>query len=99
MSPPRPEIFRRAARWFLSTAALALAPKCVVCVAAYFGLGAALGLGGPEICGASAGPAVPWATLLAASGVILSVIGLVTRFKCVQARAELETKTPPIEPA
>jgi hypothetical protein len=36
-------------------ALLALAPKCLLCAAAYVGLGAALGLGGPEICGASAG--------------------------------------------
>ena len=34
-------------------ALLALAPKCLLCVAAYAGLGAALGLGGPELCGGS----------------------------------------------
>jgi len=54
-SQPR-ESFRlsRAARWFLPAALLALAPKCLVCVAVYAGLGASLGLGGPEICGARA---------------------------------------------
>jgi hypothetical protein len=30
----------------------ALVPKCLVCAAAYTGLGAALGFGGPELCGA-----------------------------------------------
>ncbi|MBI3884126.1 MAG: hypothetical protein HY302_00085 [Opitutae bacterium] len=39
----------------MPAALLALTPKCVLCVAAYVGLGAALGLGGPELCGGSAG--------------------------------------------
>jgi hypothetical protein len=37
----------------IPAALLTLAPKCVLCVLAYAGLAAALGLGGPEICGAS----------------------------------------------
>ncbi|HEY0864628.1 MAG TPA: hypothetical protein VGD97_11030 [Lacunisphaera sp.] len=48
---PRParEILRG---WLLPAALLAVAPKCLLCVLAYAGLGAALGLGGPELCGA-----------------------------------------------
>ncbi|ATC65001.1 hypothetical protein CMV30_14080 [Nibricoccus aquaticus] len=64
-----PGSFRRsrAVRWLLSAALLALTPKCVVCVAAYLGAGAALGLGGPQWCGPATGasPAVSWMTALA----------------------------------
>ncbi|HEY3756129.1 MAG TPA: hypothetical protein VGL42_08275 [Opitutaceae bacterium] len=65
-------------RW-LSLAAAALVPKCSLCVAAYAGLGALLGLklGGPEYCGGS-----PWqwkcwpirlgAPLIFAGGILLA---------------------------
>jgi hypothetical protein len=68
MSSRRVELPPRSIRWFLPVALLALAPKCVLCVAAYVGLGAALGLGGPELCGATGSP-VPWASSLAWLGV------------------------------
>jgi hypothetical protein len=55
-------IFRRAVGWFLPTALFALMPKCILCVVAYAGLGAALGLGRSEICGAPPGS---WASSLA----------------------------------
>lgn len=48
MSPPRPE---RLQRRLAFAALLALAPKCVLCLLAFAGLGAAVGPGGPEICG------------------------------------------------
>jgi hypothetical protein len=68
--PSRPtESIRRAARWFLPAAALALAPKCLLCAFAYAGLGAAIGLGGPEICGAPAGTPASWVSSLAWLGV------------------------------
>ncbi|HEY8993193.1 MAG TPA: hypothetical protein VIM71_00795 [Lacunisphaera sp.] len=52
--PPRPvEFIRRLCGSLLPAALLAVAPKCVLCLAAYAGIGAVLGLGGPEICGAS----------------------------------------------
>ena|SRR5688572_2760527 len=69
MPSRRTELFRRAVRWSLSAALFALTPKCVLCVITYAGLGAALGLGGPEICGASAGATAPWAISLAWLGV------------------------------
>ncbi|MDB6165851.1 MAG: hypothetical protein JWQ83_991 [Lacunisphaera sp.] len=62
-------------RWLVSGTALALVPKCLLCVAAYAGIGAALGLGGPEICGASGRPLAPgmWGLLpLAVGGIGLA---------------------------
>ena len=61
----RIELSRRVARWLLPAALLALTPKCLLCVLAYVGLGAALGLGGPELCGASVGSPGSWASSLA----------------------------------
>ena len=46
---------QRTARWLAGLALMVAVPKCFLCVLAYAGLGAALGLGGPELCG---GPAV-----------------------------------------
>ena len=43
-----------------AVALLTLAPKCLLCAAAYAGLGAALGVGGPEICGAAPDARVSW---------------------------------------
>lgn len=40
-------------RWLGPAALLAVAPKCILCVLGYAGLGAAIGLGGPELCGAT----------------------------------------------
>ncbi len=67
---PRPEKFR-AVRWLLPAAALTLTPKCLLCLLAYAGLGAALRLGGPEICGAPGGSPDSWAS----SVVLLGVAG------------------------
>lgn len=62
-----PENLRRrpagARGWLIPAALLALAPKCALCILAYAGLGTALGLGGPEICG-DAGTDSSWATVL-----------------------------------
>lgn len=78
MSSPRTEFFpsspssraTRAVRWLLPAALLAFVPKCMLCVMAYAGLGAALGLGGPEICGAPAGSPGSWVSSLAWLGVV-----------------------------
>ena len=45
MNPPRPrfEFAQPVRRWLLPATLLAMAPKCVLCVAAYLGLGANLG--------------------------------------------------------
>jgi hypothetical protein len=50
----RQPLVKRARRWLLPAALLALVPKCVLCLLAYTGLGIALGLGGPELCGGTA---------------------------------------------
>jgi MYXO-CTERM domain-containing protein len=52
MPPPPADCLRWARGWLVPVALLAIAPKCVVCLIAYAGIGTALGLGGPELCGA-----------------------------------------------
>jgi len=52
----RAEFLRRPFRSLAPVALFALVPKCAVCVLAYAGVGAALGLGGPEICGGTLQP-------------------------------------------
>lgn len=52
MSPRLAELCRRPWRGIAALAFIAVVPKCVACLAAYVGLGAMLGLGGPELCGA-----------------------------------------------
>lgn len=83
MSPPRAEFpppsrVNGAVRWLLPAALLALVPKCVLCVLAYAGLGAALGFGGPEICGGPTATDSPdmWASSLAWAGAALGVFAL-----------------------
>src|ERR1035438_1651125 len=70
------EILRRPFRPLASVALLTLAPKCVVCVLAYAGIGAVLGLRGPEICGATVGSRGSWVSPLAVFGVALGIVGL-----------------------
>ena len=67
------EIRRRPVRSLGPVALLALAPKCALCVLAYAGLGAALGLGPTELCGASTGSPGGWAPSLALSGLALGI--------------------------
>jgi hypothetical protein len=78
---------RRAAGWFLPAALFALMPKCLLCVVAYAGLGAALGLGRSEICGAPAGSPGSWASSLAWLGVAggLGTIGFLVSCRCVRS--------------
>jgi len=69
-------------RWLLPAALLVAVPKCLLCVLAYAGLGTALGLGGPELCGGATGATgAGWAVaLLAATLAGWLVPGLVRRF-------------------
>jgi len=76
------EIIRRPRRTLAPVAFLALAPKCVVCVLAYGGIGAALGLGGPELCGAPASSPDAWASWLLMPGAALGFIALRPRRWC-----------------
>ena len=74
----------RAVRWLLPTALLALTPKCLLCIAAYAGLGAALGFGGPEMCGAPNTTPMSWVSLVALFGIDLGVVGILVgrRARC-----------------
>jgi len=77
MPSPHPKSSHRAVRWLLPAAALALAPKCLLCVLAYTGLATALGLAGPELCGAPANSHA-WTTSLALLGFACSTGCLLT---------------------
>jgi hypothetical protein len=65
----------------ISAAILALVPKCALCLLAYVGLGAALGLTGPELCGApasSVGHSLAW---LPALGLAVGTAGFIVARK------------------
>jgi hypothetical protein len=72
---------RRAARWLLPAALLAVTPKCVLCVAAYAGLGTALGWGGAELCGGSSGTPISLITSVAWLGTVglLGILAVLRR--------------------
>ncbi|MCX6955838.1 MAG: hypothetical protein NTV51_27150 [Verrucomicrobia bacterium] len=83
MSPPRTSLPRRTVRWVVPAALLALAPKCLVCLLGYAGLGAALGLAGPELCGAPESSLTP---SMVALGVAGTALGLGTGWTVVRLR-------------
>jgi hypothetical protein len=66
------DVLRRPLRPLASAAAVALAPKCTLCVLAYAGVGAAFGLRGPEICGAAGSQDGPWRMEVALAGLALA---------------------------
>jgi hypothetical protein len=70
--------FRQPFRPLAAVSVLALAPKCVLCLAAYAGLGALLGIRSREMCG-SAGPGWPWGEALAGAALAVGVVGSVVR--------------------
>ncbi len=76
LSPQRTDTVRGWLRWVSAAALFALAPKCLVCLVAYAGLGAALGLklGGPEFCGAPASPLTAVLPLLALAGAAVGIV-------------------------
>lgn len=76
----RAEQARRSLRWGAAALALAVAPKCLLCLAAYAGIGTFLGvkLAGPEFCGAPAGPTGEAKVWFAAIGAILGVLVLLS---------------------
>ena len=61
----RPACERRIVRWLLPVTLFAAAPKCLLCLVVYTGLGVALGLGGPELCGAPVPSSQSWVTTCA----------------------------------
>jgi len=60
MPPPA----NAARRWVVPAMLLALAPKCALCLVGYAGLATALGVTGPQLCGAPAASATPWHWLI-----------------------------------
>ncbi|HEY5551867.1 MAG TPA: hypothetical protein VIK52_08260 [Opitutaceae bacterium] len=71
LSRPRENLRRRLPRarsWLIPAALLALTPKCIACVLGYAGLGAMLGLGGPELCGTSGNHSGLWIAFLIPAG-------------------------------
>jgi hypothetical protein len=70
------ESLRRPLRPLASVALVALAPKCMVCVLAYAGIGAVFGLRGPEICGAAASGGL-WTSSPAQIGLAVGIVGSV----------------------
>ncbi len=82
-------------RWFGAVALFALAPKCLLCVAAYVGLGATWGISGREICGGAASPLAVWVPGLALLAATLGCLGLLAarRFPAATAsRCDIEPK-------
>ncbi len=79
----------------MPAAFLALAPKCALCLLAYAGLGTALGLGGPEICGATNDSSGHWTVWLPALGALAGAAGfLVHRPKPSVSRRHNTTGLP-----
>lgn len=70
---------RRPWRGVAAVVLLAAAPKCVLCLAGWLGLGALLGLGGPEICGGANSPAHTIPAALLALVLLIAVVSLVYR--------------------
>ena len=77
MRPPPADNPPRWRGWLIPAALLALAPKCLLCVLAYTGLATVLGLGGPELCGATPTTAAPWVWLFPVLGAAAGVVGFV----------------------
>ena len=84
----RPKTLLRFRRGLAALAIIAIAPKCVICVAGYLGLGAVFGLGGPEICGAvnEAGVSRPTTLIVAGACVATGAAGLALRNRFTRAR-------------
>ncbi len=72
------EQMRRARGWLIPAALLTLAPKCILCVLAYAGLGTALGLGGQEICSASSEATGHWTVWLPVLAGVVAVVMRIT---------------------
>ena len=82
--PPADRPRRGTARgrgWLIPAVLLALAPKCLLCVAGYVAAGAALGFGGTELCGGPAGTGGHWTAGLFALGLALGAAGLFLAYR------------------
>lgn len=73
MRSPNPSYWRR---WFLPVVFLTVAPKCILCLAAYAGIGTAVSR---EICGASAEDGMLWIEIAGATAGILGLAAVLRR--------------------
>ena len=73
-------LFRRGL-WLGTAATILIAPKCLVCVIAYAGLGAAIGIGGTELCGGPTDSPLARATLLSIPALGVCVVILSARMR------------------
>jgi hypothetical protein len=73
------EVRRRPVRSLGPAAVAALAPKCGLCILAYLGIGAVLGFGGPETCGAAPGLVTPWVLAISLGATGLAFAGVRAR--------------------
>ncbi len=70
-------------RSFVALALFAAAPKCLLCLAVWLGLGTLLGVGGPELCGAVPGTVdAETVALYVGAGLALGALG----YKALRAR-------------
>jgi len=81
------DIVRHLLSWPAAATLFALAPKCLLCVAAYAGIGAILGLGGREICGVPTSAPEDWAPGLVVGAASLGFIGLLASRRGRRRRA------------
>jgi hypothetical protein len=79
MSPRVLEFRRHLLRWLVPGAIVALAPKCVLCLIAYLGLGTALGRAGAEICGGQGSETMHGAAWFVVAGLALGLGALALR--------------------
>ena len=87
------EPIRRRPLGLACAAIVAIAPKCLLCVLAYAGAGAAFGIGGPEICGGTNAASRGWAFALVAC---VAVAGVFAFQACRQRRASKLEAAPPL---
>jgi hypothetical protein len=80
-TPRRSDPMRRPLRWLAGAAALAIMPKCVLCLLAYVGAGAVT-FGRLETCGGSESDAlrsvISWLGIIA-GGLCLLRLGMISR--------------------
>lgn len=77
MSPRWSSLLRRIPGWLAPLVLLAAVPKCLLCVLAYAGLGAALGIGGAvELCGGPVTHPLGWSAVSAITGAGLAAFYL-----------------------
>lgn len=93
MSPRKPDACRLVLRCAVPGALVGLAPKCILCVAGYLGIGTALGWNGVELCGVQPSNALHRvASTAALVGASLGFIAATVRFTQRRRAARVLTR-------